>query len=132
MEKVRLLGAPAGGAGLEQPLSARTAPRAAARGTKRLIIDTNYFEAYNNRGNALTALVRLHEALTSYDLALAARPDYPEALNNRGSVLAAVDQVMVMADGRVQACGPKDEVLRRVLRPTAPLTVVGAEGGASS
>ena len=51
---------------------------------------------------------------------------------HRGSVLAAVDQVMVMSDGRVQACGPKDEVLRRVLRPAAPLTVVGAEGGAGS
>lgn len=51
---------------------------------------------------------------------------------HRGSVLAAVDQVMVMADGRMQACGPKEEVLRRVLRPTAPLTVVGAEGGAAS
>ncbi len=40
---------------------------------------------------------------------------------HRPSALAAVDSVLVMADGRLQAFGPKDDVLKRVLRP------VGAE-----
>ena len=43
---------------------------------------------------------------------------------HRPSALAAVDQVLVMADGRPQAFGPKDEVLKRVLRPPVwPLKV---------
>ncbi|GJE18488.1 Type I secretion system ATP-binding protein PrsD [Methylobacterium marchantiae] len=37
---------------------------------------------------------------------------------HRPSALAAVDMILMMADGRAQAFGPKDEVLKRVLRPT--------------
>ena len=38
---------------------------------------------------------------------------------HRPSALAAVDHVLIMAEGRVQAFGPKDEVLKRALRPVA-------------
>jgi ATP-binding cassette subfamily C protein len=50
---------------------------------------------------------------------------------HRASVLAAVDQVLVLRQGRQQAFGPRDEVLRTGLRPTAthPLTVIGASAG---
>ena len=36
---------------------------------------------------------------------------------HRPSALAAVDHVLIMAEGRVQAFGPKEDVLQRVLRP---------------
>ena len=36
---------------------------------------------------------------------------------HRPSALAGVDQVLMMADGRAQAFGPRDEVLRKVVRP---------------
>ncbi len=39
---------------------------------------------------------------------------------HRPSALAAVDLVLMMADGRIAAFGPKDEVLPRVLRRDAP------------
>jgi PrtD family type I secretion system ABC transporter len=71
-------------------------------------------------------------ALTQAILGIRNRGGILVVIAHRGSALAGVDQVMVMADGRVQALGPKEEVLRRVLRPTSPLTVVGAEGGTGS
>ncbi|WP_313898801.1 type I secretion system permease/ATPase [Methylobacterium sp. E-045] len=37
---------------------------------------------------------------------------------HRPSALAAVDMILMMADGRAQAFGPKNEVLKRVLRST--------------
>ena len=39
---------------------------------------------------------------------------------HRPSALAGVDQVLVMANGRVQAFGPKDEVLRKSLKQALP------------
>ena len=44
-------------------------------------------EAWNNRGNALSALGRYDEAVASYDKVLAARPGMFEALVNRGTAL---------------------------------------------
>ena len=41
----------------------------------------------NNRGIALQALKRFHEALACYDRAIAIRPDYAEAFSNRGLAL---------------------------------------------
>ncbi|GJE29446.1 type I secretion system permease/ATPase [Methylobacterium organophilum] len=38
---------------------------------------------------------------------------------HRPNVLATVDRILALADGRVAEFGPKDEVLRRLLRPTA-------------
>jgi ATP-binding cassette subfamily C protein len=48
---------------------------------------------------------------------------------HRPSALAAVERVLVLNRGRQQAFGPKDDVLRAVLRPSAPLTVVGGSAG---
>jgi PrtD family type I secretion system ABC transporter len=39
---------------------------------------------------------------------------------HRPSALAAVDQVLLMADGRVQAMGPKDEILAKLMRAATP------------
>ena len=51
-------------------------------------VNPNVASAYNNRGNALSGLKRLDEALASYDKALAINADYAEAYNNRGTVLS--------------------------------------------
>ncbi|WP_375460374.1 type I secretion system permease/ATPase [uncultured Enterovirga sp.] len=67
------------------------------------------------------------EALTRAIAGVRERNGIVIVVAHRGSALAAVDQVMVMADGRVQAFGPKEEVLQKLLRPAGPpLTVVGA------
>jgi ABC-type protease/lipase transport system fused ATPase/permease subunit len=44
---------------------------------------------------------------------------------HRPSALAAVDLVLVMAEGRVQAFGPKEDVLKHVLRPVPAERVNG-------
>jgi PrtD family type I secretion system ABC transporter len=51
---------------------------------------------------------------------------------HRPSALAAVDHVLVMHQGRVQAFGPKDDVLAKVLRPSPPLKIVTDTGRGSS
>lgn len=53
---------------------------------------------------------------------------------HRSSALANLDMVLVMANGRVQAVGPKNEVLSKMVRPAAPpmaplKVVAAAEGG---
>jgi ATP-binding cassette subfamily C protein len=59
------------------------------------------------------------QALTQAILGVRARGGVVVVIAHRPSALAGVDQVLVMADGRMQSFGPKDEVLGRVLRPTA-------------
>ena len=44
-----------------------------------LAIESNYLEAWTNRGNALQRAHRIDDALASYDAALAIHPDYAEA-----------------------------------------------------
>jgi len=39
---------------------------------------------------------------------------------HRTSALAGVDQLIVMAEGRVQAFGPKEEILPRLVRRESP------------
>src|SRR4051794_4530907 len=53
---------------------------------------------------------------------------------HRPSVQAGVDLVLMMAEGRVQAFGPKDEVLAKVLRPVpvAPAPTPAAASGAGA
>ena len=52
---------------------------------------------------------------------------------HRPSALAAVDLTLVLNQGRVQAFGPRDEVLSRVLRrDPRPFKVVSEPGGAAS
>jgi len=50
----------------------------------------DYFEAFNNRGNALRELGRLENALASFDAAVQLNPAYAEAHMNRGIALAAL------------------------------------------
>ena len=82
------------------------------------------------------------QALTKAILGVRARGGVVIVIAHRPSALAGVDLVLVMADGKVQSFGPKDEVLNKVLRPAAvpseprmpsitPLKVVEALGAAS-
>jgi len=54
---------------------------------------------------------------------------------HRPSAIDGVDQVLVMANGKVQSIGPKEEVLRKVLRPVhtppTPLRTMADLGRAS-
>jgi PrtD family type I secretion system ABC transporter len=61
-------------------------------------------------------------ALTQAILSVRQRGGICIVVAHRPSALAAVDLILMLADGRVQAFGPKDEVLKRVLRP-APAPV---------
>jgi ATP-binding cassette, subfamily C, type I secretion system permease/ATPase len=58
------------------------------------------------------------QALTRAILNVRERGGIVVVIAHRPSALAAVDQVLVLAQGRQQALGPKEEVLRSVLRPT--------------
>src|SRR5690242_20663965 len=62
-------------------------------------------------------------ALTQAILGIRARGGIAIIIAHRPSALAAVDQVLVMANGRQQAFGARDEILRRVLQPL-PSTMV--------
>ena len=70
------------------------------------------------------------EALTAAIRSVRSRGGIIVVIAHRASALAAVDQVLVLNQGRQQAFGPRDVVLRTVL-PTAtqPLTVVAASAG---
>jgi len=71
------------------------------------------------------------EALTRAIQGIRARGAVAVVVAHRPSALAAVDQVLIMRQGRVQAFGPKDEVLRSVMRPrpAAPAAGATAAGG---
>lgn len=73
------------------------------------------------------------EALTKAIAGVRARGGIIVVIAHRPSALASVDRVLMLNQGRQQAFGPRDEVLRQVLRPTATaqLTVVG-KGGVSN
>ncbi|QND68644.1 type I secretion system permease/ATPase [Mesorhizobium loti] len=72
-------------------------------------------------------------ALTEAIQGVRARGGIAVVVAHRPSALASLDQVLVMANGRVQAFGPKNEVLNKVTRPAGvPLKVVsGPEETAS-
>jgi len=63
-------------------------------------------------------------ALTQAILGVRQRGGICVVVAHRPSALAAVDLVLMMAEGCAQAFGPKDEVFKRVLRP-APAAVPG-------
>jgi ATP-binding cassette subfamily C protein len=73
------------------------------------------------------------EALTAAILSVRSRGGIIIVIAHRASALAAIDQVLVLQQGRQQAFGPKDEVLRAALRPPVvpPLTVVATSAGNS-
>ena len=47
-------------------------------------------------------------------------PGIVAVVAHRPSALAGVDQVLVMGGGRVQAVGPKDEILRKAIKVAPP------------
>jgi ATP-binding cassette subfamily C protein len=70
------------------------------------------------------------QALTQAILGVRARRGIAIVVAHRPSALAGCDLVLVMADSRVQAFGPKDEVLNKVLqRPAQPAATAGAAAG---
>jgi PrtD family type I secretion system ABC transporter len=72
------------------------------------------------------------EALTRAILGLRARGAIVIVVAHRPSAIAGVDYILVMAKGRQQQFGPKEDVLNRVTQPNAAqraLKVVPGEGG---
>ena len=60
------------------------------------------------------------EALTQAILGVRARGGIVVVVAHRPSAIAGVDYILVMAKGRQQQFGPKEEVLNRVVAPPAP------------
>jgi PrtD family type I secretion system ABC transporter len=60
------------------------------------------------------------KALTEAIASVRKRGGIAIVIAHRPSALAGVNQVLVLVNGRVQAFGPKDEILNQVLRPPAP------------
>ena len=58
-------------------------------------------------------------ALTNAILGVRRRGGIAIVIAHRPSALAAIDQVLVLAEGQKMRFGPKDEVLRAVLRSVA-------------
>ena len=72
------------------------------------------------------------EALTRAILGLRARGAIVVIVAHRPSAIAGVDYILVMAKGRQQQFGPKEEILSRVAQPQAAprtLKIVPGEGG---
>ena len=75
------------------------------------------------------------QALTQAIAGVRKRGGIMIVIAHRPSALAAVDLVLAMANGQAQAFGPKEEVLRKVLRPAAnpaALKVVSEAPGSTS
>ncbi len=73
------------------------------------------------------------EALTRAILGIRARGAIAVVVAHRPSAIAGVDYILVMAKGRQQQFGLKEEVLNRVIQPSTPpraLKVVPEQGGA--
>lgn len=74
-------------------------------------------------------------ALTRAILGVRARGGVVVVIAHRPSALAGVDLLLVMAQGRTQAFGPKDDILSKLVRPSppvAPLKVVTDLEGVAS
>jgi ATP-binding cassette, subfamily C, bacterial PrsD len=72
------------------------------------------------------------EALTRAILSIRARGGIAVVVAHRPSAIAGVDYILVMAKGRQQQFGPKEEILSRVIQPAAApraLKVVPEQGG---
>lgn len=64
------------------------------------------------------------EALTRAIMDIRARSGIAVVIAHRPNVLAAVDKLLVLAEGKVQAFGPKADVLQQARRP-APIAIAG-------
>jgi hypothetical protein len=67
--------------------------------------------------------------LTQAILGVRARGGIAIVIAHRPSALAGVDLVLMMAEGKAQAFGPKDEVLNKVLRRPQPPAAGGPSQG---
>jgi ABC-type protease/lipase transport system fused ATPase/permease subunit len=70
------------------------------------------------------------QALTRAIMGVRARGGIAIVVAHRPSALAAVDQLLIMAEGRVQAVGARDEIARKLftpkpVRPVAPEALPG-------
>ena len=72
------------------------------------------------------------EALTAAMRSVRSRGGIIIVIAHRASALAAVDQVLVLNQGRQQAFGPRDEVLHTVLRPCCYVAAHRGQQGRSS
>jgi len=71
------------------------------------------------------------QGLTRAIASVRARDGIVLVIAHRPSALAAVDQVLVIADGETRAFGPKDEVLRQIMRPVPAAAPPAALAGAA-
>ena len=75
------------------------------------------------------------EALTRAILGIRARGGIVVVIAHRPSAIAGVDLLLVLKQGRLQAFGPKDEILSKVLQRDTPaprpLKVVSDTGGSA-
>ncbi len=69
------------------------------------------------------------EALTEAILGVRRRGGIVAVVAHRPKALEGVDHVLVIGEGRMQAFGPKEEVLNKVLRTPVPLKVVATNQG---
>ncbi|MFP5077082.1 type I secretion system permease/ATPase [Rhizobium sp. YIM 134829] len=69
------------------------------------------------------------QALSEAILSVRARGGIVIVVAHRPSALTSVDLVLMMADGRMQAFGPKDEVLAQILRQPGRQSQVAQVGG---
>ena len=60
-------------------------------------------------------------ALTQAIMNVRARGGIVIVVAHRPSALAGIDQVLVMRDGQLQICGPKEEILNKLMRAQVPL-----------
>ena len=70
------------------------------------------------------------DALTEAILSVRRRGGIVVVIAHRPKALDGVDRVLVLAEGKVQSFGPKEDVFRKVLRTPAPLKVVAEKQGA--
>lgn len=71
-------------------------------------------------------------ALTNAIMNVRERGGIAVVIAHRPSAIAAVDQILVMANGKQQAFGPKEEVLRSALQTAKPKPAAVARQGAAS
>jgi ATP-binding cassette subfamily C protein len=71
-------------------------------------------------------------ALTQAIMGVRARGGIVIVVAHRPSALAGVDLIMVMADGKATALGPKEEILNKITRPAAPPVPAHAPAAAAA
>ena len=91
-----------------------------------ITIDGGVAEAHSHLGNGLRDLKRVNDALTSYDRAIALRPDFADAFYNRGVVLwelrrpedaiASYDRAIALKPGYAMALNSRADALQSLRR----------------